>query len=1450
MQTLKTNLMKLKISVLIVLGFLISQNSFSQILRSFTARYNNPSVKGNIVYVSNSIVSTNGVTGTSEVPPTGTSTNNGNPGVNINVDATSIIPAGSSWKYWSNTQANYQANWQTVAYNDAAWPSGNGELGYGDGDEATCIASGGGGTLCLPTGNKWVTAYFRKTVNISNPALYSSFTFNVERDDGYVVYVNGVEVGRDNMPAGAVTWATPASSAIEDAIISFTVPSSAFVAGNNVIAVEVHQASVVAGPPVASTSSDLSFNLDLLATSVFNSSTSDLNLPSCSQVLFAGLYWGAGQGTDGTNTSWITGETTCKLKIPGASSYANITSTQTDYFNASLIAGYVHTGYLCFANITSLVNATSPNGTYTLANVVAPTGINDAYGGWTIVIVYSNPTLPTRNLTVFDGCAGVKSGSGNVDINISGFLTPPTGTVSCELGAVAYDGDRGSADAYSFKQNGAGSFYDLTPTAVNPTSNLNDMWNSTISYKGAVVTTRNPAYQNTLGYDADIIDLPNTANAQLSNSQTAATVRFSSPSENYLVHVVTTSISQFSPSFSMDKTATDVNGGSLVPGDILRYQISYTNVGNDASTSSIIYDNIPGGTTFVPGSIKIGGTAKTDGSGDDQAEYNLTNNRVIFRVGTGATSAAGGSITNGGSGTVQFDVVVGSSSAFFTCGHTTSNTARVDYVGQTSGASLNDSSGTTVSGCFTKGPVTNTVTGTGYTPSDTTLVNSCPSLSVTLPWSKYAGYTFYSALPFTNANLYDPYTSVTVTHTYYAYYNSGSGCSDTIKINVFIIACPDIDDDNDGIPDYVEINNPLALQDANSNGIPNWKDATYPGYVDNNSDGFNDNFDPGADSDNDGIPNFVDTDFPGYVDTNGDGVNDTMDEDLDGIPNNYDLDSDNDGIPDVVEAGGVDANGDGRIDNYTDTDNDGLSQNVDANNTGILGSGNGLGFVDTDGDGVPNYLDLDSDNDGIPDVVEAYGTDANNDGRIDSYVDTDGDGYADSVDGDVGNDGTPENSTAALLLTGADGNNDGRADSYPYNNMDADSKANPYDLDSDGDGITDVKEAFLTSDANNDGRIDGTFNSNGWSTTIAALGSLNLPNTDASGRANLYDIDSDNDGIPDNIEGQTTAGYVLPSGSDTDGDGIDNSYDNSGSFGGNGIPPLDTDGDGSPDYRDTDSDGDGALDIYEGNDYNGNGLPDDGVALTGVDTDGDGLDNYFDLLNGSAKGTSNKMGNSGSFTGDATPGSKASVQQNSSHGCASQRDWRCVSFVLKCNVVTFKGSLERKSVQLEWATLCDQDVDYFIVERSIDGNTFTYLDPVKVGTRANKQTTFHDADDVSSVKSAFVYYRLQIVTTDAKVSYSSIITIPLNDNSGQAIQIVPNPVTTQLKLTVSSLSKLKADIQIFDDYGKVMMNTSENIIAGTNYLVFSETEKYPTGVYYLRIKLDNNIITRKFNKVK
>ena len=128
----------------------------------------------------------------------------------------------------------------------------------------------------------------------------------------------------------------------------------------------------------------------------------------------------------------------------------------------------------------------------------------------------------------------------------------------------------------------------------------------------------------------------------------------------------------------------------------------------------------------------------------------------------------------------------------------------------------------------------------------------------------------------------------------------------------------------------------------------------------------------------------------------------------------------------------------------------------------------------------------------------------------------------------------------ALLITGPDISPvDGRADDYPNKNIDRDFRPNAYDMDSDGDGIVDVIEAGLP-DANFNGFVDGAIGTNGWSTTVSGLPALNLRNTDGIGNPDYLDIDSDDDGIPDNIEGMSTVGYALPTLTDADGDGLMN----------------------------------------------------------------------------------------------------------------------------------------------------------------------------------------------------------------------------------------------------------------------------------------------------------------------
>jgi uncharacterized repeat protein (TIGR01451 family) len=1427
--------------------------------RPFTIRYNNASEKGNILFVANNIITSSGAA-TNEVPPAGTATNNSNNGAYIDIDNvnTTLFPLASPWKWFSN--GTRPALWETTSYNDAAWNTGSGEFGFGDADETTCIPYGCNANNCATTGgcNTYWTYYFRKTVNITSLAGIDKILFNYKRDDGIVVYVNGVEVFRENMPTGAITNTTPATAAIgnEAAVVSYTLNgTSPFIVGPNVIAVEVHQN--------AQNSTDMSFDMgiDLVSSNTtFSSSSADLILPStCSEVLFAGLYWGATLG--GTNNAaWRAGMDTIKLKIPGSSTYVNVVSTQTDLHDYNIPdATQNHVGYSAFADITSVVNRTSANGTYTIANMVGPTGFSNCAGGWNIIFAYKDLSDPVpRNLVVFDGARFVTSTS-FVDVPFGGFQTPIIGPVTADFGVLAYDGDRNNTDGFFFKQDSVvtGTYLDmsLAANAISTSNPTGDSWNSTVSYLNTVVTTRNPAHQNTLGFDADIIRLNNPLNANLNNNKRSARLRLNSGGEKYYLHAITSAISVAVPSFRGGITSTDLNGGAtFAPGDSLRYTIGWQNRGSDTAINSRIIDTIPQNVVYKRNSLRINGVLKTDAIGDDEADWDSVGNRVVFRIGTGATGINGGQVLPfplpGNLGSVSFDVSAINICALLMCNASVINKAHTYYTGKLSGDNYTDIIATAASGCGSASPIRDTIIGVCYSQKDTVLNNRCLGTSVVLPVSNYPGYTFYRRMPFIPANLFSPPTTpITTTGIYYAHVYTKDGCWDTVVLKVRIVNCLDIDDDDDGIPDYVETMNLLAFGDHDFDLVPNWNDAQYPGRVDFNGDGVDDRFDAAADADNDGVPNYYDRDFVfggPYVDSNNDGVNDLYDTDKDGIINQFDLDSDNDGIPDVVEQGGVDTNGDGVIDNYSDSDGDGFSQNVDGSTGGTAGSGKGLDYLGFDTDGIANAIDLDSDNDGIPDNVEALSADANNDGIHDgTFIDFDIDGFADPIDGDADLIAGAENSANAILKTGPDATApfNGKAESYPFKNFDSDSKPNAYDIDSDGDGILDVTETGF-SNPSFLGWVVGPYGADGWSDIIDAQLILNNQNTDGRGNPNYLDIDSDDDGIPDQIEGQPTAnplpaGYTMPLGTDPDGDGLDTRWDNRPLvFGGSGIIPINIDGDPLPDYIDLDTDADGQLDIVEGNDFNRNNIADDNVTLTLLDTDGDGLDNRFDS-SATIKGTSYNLAIGGYTAGDPTPGARCPVSRiNPAH---TDRAWRYAGSILPIQVLTFTGKQQGYTTMLNWSIITKDEIERFEVERSINNVTYSKIGTVIKTVQLNTLQQFNYTDDVSSITASTLYYRIKIITKTGEVYYSNSIVIGIKSQSNTTVTIAPNPVVTEVNIKFTSTVDEKIEIRLVDNAGRIIVKEMKQVVKGGNTLQLTNLNKLSSGLYIMQFMLNGEI---------
>lgn len=263
----------------------------------------------------------------------------GNDVVLAAVASVTLVSTGAVWRYLDGTN-DLGTSWRTAGYNDASWRSGPAQLGFGDGDEATVVAS-----------NRQITTYFRRSF-LATPGTFSNLTLRLLRDDGAVVYLNGLEVFRSNMSNGPVSFLTLASNALTiDETTNYhskSVSPAFLVPGENQVAVEVHQSSA--------TSSDLSFDLEIRGENAPNAPLLEvLNAGGATEVSYTSarlngvvtvvntaaaevsLFWGSVDA--GTNAAaWANRTSPGPLGYGGFSSVVSNLIPGTNYF------------YRCFAS--------------------------------------------------------------------------------------------------------------------------------------------------------------------------------------------------------------------------------------------------------------------------------------------------------------------------------------------------------------------------------------------------------------------------------------------------------------------------------------------------------------------------------------------------------------------------------------------------------------------------------------------------------------------------------------------------------------------------------------------------------------------------------------------------------------------------------------------------------------------------------------------------------------------------------------------------------------------------------------------------------------------------------------------------------------------------------------------------------------------------------------------
>ncbi|MCH2033632.1 MAG: SprB repeat-containing protein, partial [Tenacibaculum sp.] len=341
----------------------------------------------------------------------------------------------------------------------------------------------------------------------------------------------------------------------------------------------------------------------------FSSSKSTLNLPNCSRVVYAGLYWA---GVFPYDTWEDEGARPgdyrdIKFRLPGGP-YQDITADEVIYDNGTP----TQRPYVCFKDVTAdLQTLSDPNGDYYAANIRATTGWDENYGlggsaGWVLVVIYENSTQSSKNISVFDGFSTI-DGSNSTDISFSGFTTVPSGPVRTQLLTATLEGDTYISGDNLQVQDVSSTYNNISTPTTNPQNNF---FNGSITQYDNFVTTRNPDSENTLGFDIDLFNLSNPSNSVIANNQTSLNARFTTGGDVYWPFLIGMAIEIIEPDIQMvksidDGAGNDIAGSNVGLGSDLWYNVSFQNIGTDDAENTVITDRLPVNVDLIPADISV-----------------------------------------------------------------------------------------------------------------------------------------------------------------------------------------------------------------------------------------------------------------------------------------------------------------------------------------------------------------------------------------------------------------------------------------------------------------------------------------------------------------------------------------------------------------------------------------------------------------------------------------------------------------------------------------------------------------------------------------------------------------------------------------------------------------------------------------------------------------------------
>lgn len=209
------------------------------------------------------------------------------------------------------------------------------------------------------------------------------------------------------------------------------------------------------------------------------------------------------------------------------------------------------------------------------------------------------------------------------------------------------------------------------------------------------------------------------------------------------------------------------------------------------------------------------------------------------------------------------------------------------------------------------------------------------------------------------------------------------------------------------------------------------------------------------------------------------------------------------------------------------------------------------------------------------------------------------------------------------------------------------------------------------------------------------------------------------------------------------------------------------------------------------------------------------------------------------------------VTQHLQPGCATySSDTIVVSplsgcFVLSVDLVDFRGKWNNNQTQLDWKIMNNQLVQYFEVQRSLDGNNFITIDRIDKQYSGAAAIAYAFSEDVSGIGSSTIFYRVKLITTGNTITYSPVINLSAKNKIKNDVIIFPNPVKDIFQLQLFSMANTIIEAGIFDLSGKQIKSYNIPVQKGNNGITLDGLIGKPPGIYMVLVNMNDETFRQK-----